>query len=164
MLAIASGKDVNVSQLINIGLRQNRSIAAITRNDHAAAKGMYRPKSYTEEEDMKGLLLFKLGGSRVAGIAHCALGLPAVSTLQSRVTMPSLIPSHASPTPMEVMKNIEACFEGIQDVLDGKHVVHQVAMFDEIATEKRLRWDENTNFFLGVCREHGMRTSLSSIP
>lgn len=160
MVAIASGKDVNISRLIGIGLRQNRSIAAITQSYHAAAKGMYQPKSYTEEEDMKGLLLFKLGGSRVAGIAHRAMGLPSVSTLRSRVVMPALIPSHAQPTAMEVMKNIESCFEVIQDMLDQKNVVHQVAMFDEIAMEKRLRWDEKTNFFLGVCREHGKQTSL----
>jgi len=35
-----------------------------------------------------------------------------------------------------------------------------VVAFDEVATEKRARWDPKTNFFLGICREHGHRTSL----
>jgi hypothetical protein len=33
-------------------------------------------------------------------------------------------------------------------------------MFDELATEKRIRWDDKTNNFLGVCRQHGRRVSL----
>lgn len=160
MVAIAKGTYGNVERLIRIGLNQRRSISVILRNYYDASKGIYQPKSYTEEEDMKGLLLFKLGGNRVAGIAHRALGLPAVSTLRTRAIMPPLIPSHAMPTVIEVTKNIEACFESIADLLDGKNVVHQVAMFDEIASEKRLRWDEQSNFFLGVCREHGSNTSL----
>lgn len=38
-----------------------------------------------------------------------------------------------------------------------------MVIFDEIATEKRLRWDPKSNMFLGVCREHGHRTSLEFI-
>ncbi len=33
-------------------------------------------------------------------------------------------------------------------------------MLDEIATEKRIRWDDKSNKFLGVCRAHGHVTSL----
>jgi hypothetical protein len=33
-------------------------------------------------------------------------------------------------------------------------------MFDEIAIEKRPRWDDKSNKILGVCREHGRDTSL----
>lgn len=160
MVAISKGTYGNVERLIRIGLNQHRSISVILQNYYNASKGMYQPKSYTEEEDMKGLLLFKLGGNRVAGIAHRALGLPAVSTLRTRAIMPALIPSHATPTVDEVAKNIESCFESIADLLDGKNVVHQVGMFDEIAIEKRVRWDELSNFFLGLCREHGGNTSL----
>lgn len=60
----------------------------------------------------------------------------------------------------EVQKNIEACFESITDVLVAKKVVHQILMFDEIATEKRIRWDSKTNQFPGVCREHASKVSL----
>lgn len=33
-------------------------------------------------------------------------------------------------------------------------------MFDEISTEKHLRWDHLTNHFLGVCQEHAKNISL----
>jgi hypothetical protein len=36
-------------------------------------------------------------------------------------------------------------------------------MFDELATEKRIRWDPKTNYFLGVCRQHAYRTSMEFI-
>ena len=39
-------------------------------------------------------------------------------------------------------------------------MLHAVIMFDEISVEARPRWDDKTNNILGVCREHGCRTSL----
>jgi hypothetical protein len=34
-------------------------------------------------------------------------------------------------------------------------------MLDEIAVEKRVRWDSKTNSLLGICREHGYKTSMT---
>jgi len=39
-------------------------------------------------------------------------------------------------------------------------MVHAVLMFDELAIEKRPRWDDKSNKILGVCCEHGQGTSL----
>ena len=39
-------------------------------------------------------------------------------------------------------------------------LVHQVLMFDEIAIEKRPRWDDKSNMFMGICREHGHNIPL----
>ena len=36
-------------------------------------------------------------------------------------------------------------------------------MFDEIAIEKRIRWDLKTNYFLGLCREHAHNTAMEFI-
>jgi len=36
-------------------------------------------------------------------------------------------------------------------------------MFDELAMEKRIRWDPKTNYFLGLCREHAHRTSTEFV-
>lgn len=33
-------------------------------------------------------------------------------------------------------------------------------MLDEIALEKRIRWDPTTNHFLGVCRQHAHNVGL----
>ena len=37
---------------------------------------------------------------------------------------------------------------------------HQVLMLDEIAIEKRPRWDDRTNMILGMCREHSKAIPL----
>ncbi|KAG6807947.1 hypothetical protein H0H92_005919 [Tricholoma furcatifolium] len=74
--------------------------------------------------------------------------------------MPPIIPSAGSPRAVEVQKNFEATFKSVHDLLVEEKVVHQVLMFDEIAIEKRIRWDHRTNLFLGLCREHASKVSL----
>ena len=115
---------------------------------------------------MKALLLWKLGGNRVAQINHRANGAPSISYLRVRSTVPPIIPSHKSPTIQEVQTNVDATLHGVLDVVHSHvkvKVLHTVLMFDEIATERRLRWDPKTNFFLGVCRQHASRTSMEFI-
>ncbi|KAG6834094.1 hypothetical protein H0H93_011987, partial [Arthromyces matolae] len=73
--------------------------------------------------------------------------------------MPRIIISPSQPTIEEVKKNTEASIQSIADDFDGS-VVHTVLMLDEIATERRFRWDNRTNNFLGVCREHSERVAL----
>ncbi|KAH6869091.1 hypothetical protein BKA70DRAFT_1414167 [Coprinopsis sp. MPI-PUGE-AT-0042] len=80
---------------------------------------------------------------------------------QSRV--PPLIISTRKPTVEEVAMNVEAAFEGMGEALrpnTGASVRHAVLMFDEIATEKRPRWNPMTNEIVGVCRQHGHKVSL----
>lgn len=158
--AIARGEYEYVQRLVRACFKMRRGIGTILRMYISAGKGNYQPKNYTEEDDMRGLLLWKMGGNRVAEIAHRALGLPSVTTLRNRTVMPPIIPSHAMPTLEEVSKNIEACIESIKDILASRKVVHQILMLDELATEKRLRWDHKTNCFLGVCREHAKDVNL----
>lgn len=160
IIAIQSKNFENVERLVSVALRGKQGIHSMVAKYQAAAEGVYHPKSYDEEDDMRGLLLWKLGGSRIAGIAHRALGLPALTTLRNRAIMPPLTPSFSKPTIAEIVGNNRACFESIGEVLATRKVVHQIAMFDEIATEKHLRWDDKTDHFLGVCREHGHRASL----
>ncbi|RDB27516.1 hypothetical protein Hypma_003767 [Hypsizygus marmoreus] len=97
-LAIASGAFERVGRLVSIALKQRRGIRGILTLYDAAAKGIYKPKSYTEEDDMRGLLLWRLGGNRIAHIAHRALGLPGLTTLRNRSIMPPLITSPSMPT------------------------------------------------------------------
>jgi hypothetical protein len=128
-----------------------------------AASGLYKPKDYQEEDYMRAIVLWKLGGDRIATIAHRAFGAPSVTTLRNQLSIPPIIPSPAMPTFIETSTNVMLTFEGLLDALklrDGARCVHAVLMFDEIATEKRIRWDPKTNKFLGVCREHGHQISL----
>ena len=162
LMAIASGKASQVDRLISISLHQKMGARGLLASYMAATEGYYNPKSFTEEEDMKALLLWKLGGNRVAEINHRANNAPSISYLRTRSTVPSIVPSHKQPTVDEVRANVEATFDGVLEVIHSQNrskFVHTVLMFDELATEKRVRWDLKTNYFLGLCREHAHNTA-----
>jgi hypothetical protein len=115
---------------------------------------------------MKAFLLWKLGGNRVAEINHRANNAPSVSYLRTRSTVPPIIPSHEQPTVEQVTANVEATFDGVLDVIHDENsskFIQTVLMFDEIATEKRIRWDPKTNYFLGLCREHAHNTATEFV-
>ena len=57
LVAIASGKVQRVDALIRVALGQNKGIVAILNLFESAAIGLYHPKSFTEKEEMKSLLL-----------------------------------------------------------------------------------------------------------
>jgi hypothetical protein len=59
--------------------------------------------------------------------------------------------------------NVDLTFESIVSLLQQLGQLHVVAMVDEVAAEKRIRWDPKTNFFLGVYREHAEKTSMEFI-
>lgn len=129
----------------------------------AAAKGTYHPKGYDEEDDLQALLMLRLAGARVANIAHRIHGSPAASTVRRRTTVSPLIASPSTPRLSEIKANIEASFAGIEEVLAfaAKDApIHAVLMFDELATEKRLRIDDRTNMFVGLDRKTAPKTSL----
>ncbi|KAJ7749861.1 hypothetical protein B0H14DRAFT_3603375 [Mycena olivaceomarginata] len=152
--AIGSGAVERVDRVVGIALGRKRGARGILRAYEDAGRGIYHPKSYTEEDDMRAMLIWKLAGNRVADIVHRSLGLPSRSTLRTREIVPPL------PEASEVAENVQACFESITEVIAAKKVVHQILMYDEIATEKRIRWDHKTNKFLGVCREHAHEVDL----
>ncbi|KAJ6456839.1 hypothetical protein DFH09DRAFT_1384197 [Mycena vulgaris] len=158
--AIGSGVVQRVDRVVGIAIGRKSGVRGILRVHDDAARGVYHPKSFTEVEDMRALLIWKLAGNRVADIVHRSMGLPSRTTLRKRETVPPLVPSPGKPQASEVAQNVEACFESIIDVLAAKKVVHQVLMYDKLATEKRIRWDHKTNNFLGVCREHAFKTNL----
>lgn len=166
LMAISSGDVKRVDHVISIGLRQKKGVRGLLTSVMAAAQGRYRLRSYTEEEDMYFLLIWRLSGNRVAGINHRSGIGPSVSYLRSRSIVPPLIPSHGKPTIDQVATNLQSSLGSILDVIQeqskGK-VLHAVTIFDELATEKRIRWDPKSNMFLGVCQEHGYQTSLEFI-
>jgi hypothetical protein len=159
VVAIGSGEVKRVDRVVCACLKQKRGIRGMFDAFVRASKGAYNPAK-SEEDDMIGLAVLKLAGVRVAEVAHRALGLPGVTTLRNRMITPPLTASPGAPRVEEIQKNIEACFGGIADALASKKVVHQIVMLDEIALEKRIRWDPTTNHFLGVCRQHAHNIGL----
>lgn len=76
--------------------------------------------------------------------------------------MPHLLLSALFPIASKTECNLEACFQSIVEVLMLLPIVHVVLIFDEIATEKRPRWDDTANRIVGewervrLCSEHGV--------
>lgn len=160
VMAVGSGKVERVNRLVRVNLARKGGIRNLLDLHDRAARQVYHPRNYTEEDDLRGLLLWRLGGARVAGIAHRALHLPSLSTLRRRTLIPHLLVSPLSPSQPEVEANVHSNFESICDVIQDHGAIHQVLMLDELKTEERLRHDDKTNKILGACREHGSRTSL----
>ncbi|KAL1674095.1 hypothetical protein EV122DRAFT_221397 [Schizophyllum commune] len=155
IVAIAHGRVARADRILQMCIRRGASAETMLAMVYKAKEGMYHPKNYDEEDDLKGILLWRLGGTRVAGIAHRAFGTPAISTLRQRAMIVRFVPSPAAPVEHEVQANVEAGFGLIRDLLrsleDG--ILHAVLMVDEVKIEKRPRWDDKTNQFIGVCRE-----------
>ena len=112
-------------------------------------KGLYKPKNFLEEEMSHGLLFLRLGGARVASLAHQTLGLPGVSTLSRSSAITTLSPSAGFPSKTEIQHNLEAAFKKIHN--DTENGCGYVLMIDGIKVEERLRWDLLSNKILGLC-------------
>ncbi|KAF9020163.1 hypothetical protein BDZ89DRAFT_1204039 [Hymenopellis radicata] len=163
LVAIRSGRVEGVDRIIRVGLKRGLGVKGLLALYERAAMGAYCPQPYEESDYLRGLLLWRLGGNRVAKIAHRSLHqIPSLSTLRCNSTMPRIRPSYGAPTEIEVKSNIEAVLSPEELTASRKSgdVCHQVVMFDEISVDKRIRWDDLTNYFLGLCREHGDRVSL----
>jgi hypothetical protein len=160
VMAVGSGKVERVDRLVRVNLARKGGIQNLLDLYDRAARQVYHPQNYTEEDDLRGLLLWHLGGARVAGIAHRALHLLSLSTLRRRTLIPKLLVSPLLPTRLEVEMNIISNFESIYDLLENQQVVHQIFMLDELKTKERLHYDDASNQILGPCHEHGNWMSL----
>lgn len=144
LMEIASRKVNHIDCLLSLGLHQKKGACGPLASYPAVAEGDYKPKSFTREEVMKALLIWKLAGNRVASINHWANAVPSISYLRSFSKILPIIPSHRQLTIDEVQRNAEATLEGVLDVIHSQinselRVVHAVMMFDEIVTEKRIK-------------------------
>jgi len=88
VMAVGSGKVERVDRLVRVNLARKGGIRNLLDLYDRAAKQVYHPRNYTEEDDLRGLLLWRLGGARVAEIAHHALNLPSLSTLRRCAIIP----------------------------------------------------------------------------
>ena len=149
VMAVGSGKVERVDRLVRVNLARKGGIRNLLDLYDRAAKQVYHPRNYTEEDDLRGLLLWRLGGARVAGIAHHALNLPSLSTLRRCAIIPQLLISALAPMRLDVETNVISNFEGIYELLKTHQVVHQIFMLDELKIEERLRHNPDSNKILG---------------
>ncbi|KAJ7734187.1 hypothetical protein DFH07DRAFT_967734 [Mycena maculata] len=160
MMAVGSGKVTRITQLVMACLNNGVGIQGIIEQYHRACRVVYNPKNFDEDDKMLMLLILRLGGARLAGIVHHALGLPGISTIRSNTVIRHLRVSPGFPTIEEIEANINVCTESELDSRGPAIIVHLVLMLDEIAVERRPRWDDKTNKILGACRECCHKVSL----
>ncbi|KAF8260231.1 hypothetical protein EI94DRAFT_1773743 [Lactarius quietus] len=156
VMAMAEGKVNQLDTLLQTGLNRGLGIRGLMVLLDCERKGLYKPKSFTEEEMSHGLLFLRLGGARVASLVHQTLGTPTLLMLRygslAKSTITSLLPSAGFPTKAEIQCNIQVAFKNSH----GSSRCGYVLMIDEIKVEERMRWDPSTNSvtILGLCWEH----------
>ena len=160
LLAMSSGKIPRLDRVLRVASDRHMSVAAILDLIRKAGCGLYHPKGFAEEEDLQTLLFLRLGGQRVAEIAHRMFGIPAPSTVRRRTMIPPLICSPSYPVAKELESNLEAAFDSLSPALVAQGKYHVIFMLDEIAQERRPRWCDRTNQMLGWCREHTSRRCM----
>ena len=135
---------------------------------------------------MRSIIMLRLGGAHVAEFTHRSLSLLSITTIRRNTVLQPLIVSLSAPTLVEIENNITLCHSGlhsesglaginnsdnltndmdlgshiISHARSGRQVVHQVLMFDKLAIEQHVRWDDSTNKFLGICCEHSHHIPL----
>ena len=166
MMIISSGDVTCANAVMRAGLKRNMSIHAIIGLFEKAGANLYSVKSFSEQEKALGLLFLHLGGAQLAGIAHRALGLPAVCTLQHAHPMQPLLVSSHQPMKSELEQNIlvslNAGLFNKESVLTDalSKTTGYVLMFDEIKIEEIIHYSASNNQIVGVCHEHSGRFVL----
>lgn len=167
VMAVSSDNIQRLDRIISIGLRQKKGIKSLLDMVYKAEQGLYKARSFTEREARHAVLLWRLGGNRVADINHRATGAPGVTYLRKHSKVPPLLASPGQPTIEEVQQNATATIDSLLEVLQERFgetpMRHAVLMYDELKTESRIRYDLLSNHFLGVCREHAHQVSLKFV-
>jgi hypothetical protein len=164
ILAIASGRVERVAALVQAGLKRKVGVKGLITQYERAAVKLYKPKGYTNEDIMRSIVMLRLGGSRVAEFAHRSTFLPSPTTARRNAVVSPLRVSVGKPTILDAEENILSSLGPLEGLdTDNCNIKHQVFVLDELAVEKRPRWDDRTNMFLGACREHGDKVPLEFI-
>ena len=149
---------------LNLGLSTHRWPGTASQEEERTDRSD-KPKGYTNEDIMRSIVMLRLAGSRVAEFAHRSMSLPSPTTARRNSVVSPLQVSVGKPTIREAEENIFSFLGPLADVesLDGSKIKHQVFVLDELAIEKRPRWDDRTNMFLGACREHSHKVPLEFV-
>ena len=166
-MIISSGDVTRADAVMRVGLKKPMSIKAIVELFRKAAEKVYTTKSFTECEMGLGLLFLCLGGTRLAGIAHRALGMPAATTLQHACPTKPLSISSYLPTTSELEHNISVSLSaGLFSKDDGADIMKMsessvyMLMFDEIKIEELPHYNATGNSIVGICQEHSALYTL----
>ncbi|KAF8267319.1 hypothetical protein EI94DRAFT_1771895 [Lactarius quietus] len=149
LLAMSSRKIPRLDRILHVASDCHMSVATILDLIQKVGCGIYHPKGFDEDEDLQTLLFLRLGGQRVADIAHHMFGIPAPSTVRCHTMIPPLICSPSYPLVRDLEANLVAAFDSLSPNLAAQGRLHAVFMLDKIAQETHPRWCDRTNQILG---------------
>jgi hypothetical protein len=75
-MAMSKGSVNRLDALLRAGINRGVGVRGMLEMLDHAQKGLYKPNNFTEEEMSHGLLFLRLGGARVASLAHQSLSGP----------------------------------------------------------------------------------------
>jgi len=158
MMIILSGDVTRADAVMRVGLKKPMSIKAIVELFRKAAEKVYTTKSFTECEMGLGLLFLRLRGTRLTGIAHRALGMPAATTLQHACPTKPLSISSYLPTTSELEHNISVSLsaglfgkDSSADIMKMSESSTYMLMFDKIKIEELPCYNATGNSIVGIC-------------
>lgn len=105
-----------------------------------AARRVYRPQSFEEEDFQRAYLIWKLGGAAAARIAQRSLGLPSIDSARRHIATTPIRASADFPTPEKLRYNLSSTFKDTALGSGGARIGAVIAV-DEIKIQERLRWE-----------------------
>ncbi|KAJ6612415.1 hypothetical protein B0H10DRAFT_1807559, partial [Mycena sp. CBHHK59/15] len=135
-----------------------------------AETGDYTARNYTRYEIDLAILLYELGGnSAVYAMNHSIFALPSRNTIQPYRRQRRIMPCLDAVRISDVSDNITAVFgDHLRDddeasSSDLPERCGHTLSFDELATERRIDYMEETDQMAGFCLEHLKSSGLETI-
>ena len=150
LIMVAENKIPRLHYLVNVALKNNRSIQYIVGKCTEAIAGVYRARVDQDDKDLTFLVL-KFGGPSLLDILYRANVLPSVSLGYRIAKAGAHLHTSVSLSFKECFeKNFKLKFEG--DAATDRHGLSIIS--DETFIHPRLRYNSKTNTTVGVCYEH----------
>ncbi|KAF8181781.1 hypothetical protein BJ912DRAFT_806303, partial [Pholiota molesta] len=155
IMLLSQHKIGGVSTILEIGIRNGASPAALYAKLERAINGLYSPRSgWTTREFDIAFLATALGGARLLYVFQKADSYPSNATLKRRKPIPELLVSTGIPNDPEISQNLTSILgEGGRRAPDNP-LIGQTLMIDGVALEEACRYDHQRGCILGICREH----------
>ncbi len=145
-MAISQCDAPHINVLVQSTLQKKHGIREIIGLLTRVTLGTYC-QNYMEEECLMSVMLYQLGGARVAEFAHAAIGTPGLSTICKYCTT-SILASSIFPKLDKLNQNIKSAYE--YGMPEGGRM-GLICMFNEIKVEEGLDWCPWTNSVIGLC-------------
>lgn len=159
LTVVASGEVKRVHAVVTVARRNGAGPLGILNRLLQAFNQTYSAKSFDEAEFHKAALALRLAGGRLVEIFHNADGLPGLSTVRRHSQLVQLIPFSSYPTTTGMTTNLTRIFpQPLRHPEGSPKKVGAVLMLDEIAIDRRVRYEPHSNHFIGVCQEHGAKS------